>query len=176
MDLIHRLVNRASMTVEQQQKTVTTTCIVEIVLAIVAIIIVAADPSGDASAVAQAVLAALVMLTVGLVGIYGAHKKERGSLLFFFIIQMWVISALTSYLQATTREAGATDLMCAQLKFTRQSASADGCASSRTAVAILKMIVAALTFITAVASSFISFRLSEKIQELEHEAIASKTA
>lgn len=51
-------------------------------MAFAAIIIVAVDPAANTSAMAQSVVAAVVMFIVGCCGIYGAHKKERGSLLF----------------------------------------------------------------------------------------------
>lgn len=53
--------------------------------------------------------------------------------------------------------------------------ASDGCAGSKTSISAVKMVVAVITFGAAVVSSFMSFRLSERVQEEMHEKMVDKS-
>jgi len=165
-----RCVKMASPNPKTTAKAVEMLCIVQIMLCIG--IVVAAFYTTDQLTAFRNFFVGFVALVSAVVGYYGAARFERGSLLFFFITQIWGLSSVTNYLYSGVKEDMARSLYCDQLNIVDKLNSANTdmtereCQTSGTVVT-MKIILSIAAVLVSWFSSYFALRLSEKIQDAE---------
>ena len=72
-------------------------CFLQVGASFVALVVNLNDKqNADAVSMGQSVFASVTGLATGVAGVYGAAKRDRGALTFFFVVEMWVLLLTTS--------------------------------------------------------------------------------
>ena len=79
------------LSVEQMVRAMKVLCFLQVGASFVAFVVNLNDKQNtDAVSMGQSVFASITGLITGIAGVYGATKKDRGALTFFFVVEMCV--------------------------------------------------------------------------------------
>jgi hypothetical protein len=90
-----QLVNIMDLSVSQMVTAMKVLCFLQVGASFVALVVNLNDKqNADAVSMGQSVFASVTGLVTGVAGVYGAAKRDRGALTFFFVVEMWVLLLL----------------------------------------------------------------------------------
>lgn len=134
---------------------------------------VVASMEDDSNRVVSNVMLGLICFIGSFTGIWGATHKDRGHLMFFFIMEIWALSAVTMYMYSGLRAEEAEQLYCEQLNLGKpvndavvatEGVSTRDCAKLQS-MSRAKIGIAMCFIIATLLLSYLAYRLSEKLQD-----------